>query len=166
MIRPADPRDAAALAVVYNHYVVNTVVTFEETPVDAGEMRRRMDETAAARLPWLVAEEEGKALGYAYAAKWKGRCAYRRTVESSAYLAPEAVSKGWGTRLYAALFAALKERRVHAVIGGIALPNPASVALHEKFGMKKVAHFPEVGYKFERWVDVGYWQAILPAGPL
>jgi phosphinothricin acetyltransferase len=163
MIRPATTQDAAALAAIYNHYIVNTVVTFEETPISAEDMKARLAEVAAANLPWLVAEEGGKVVGYAYASKWKGRCAYRYSVESSAYLAPEAVSRGWGTKLYTALFAALREKSIHAVIGGIALPNPASVALHEKFGMQKVAHFSEVGYKFKQWVDVGYWQMKLPA---
>ena len=159
MIRPAETHDADALANIYNHYVLNTIVTFDEEAVTVEEMRQRLEDVLGAGLPWLVAEEGNKVIGYAYAAKWKGRCAYRFSVESSAYLAPEAVSRGWGTRLYEALFAALRERTVHVVISGISLPNPASVALHEKFGMKKVAHFAEVGFKFKQWVDVGYWQA-------
>lgn len=165
MIRPATAEDAAVLASIYNHYIANTVITFEEETISPEEMKDRMNEVTAAKLPWLVAEETGKVVGYAYASKWRGRCAYRFSVESSAYLACESVSKGWGTKLYTALFAALREKSIHAVIGGIALPNPASVALHEKFGMKKVAHFPEVGFKFKRWVDVGYWQATLAATP-
>jgi phosphinothricin acetyltransferase len=161
MIRPVTSQDAAALATIYNYYVENTTITFEEAPIAPEIMNERVDEVAAAHLPWLVAEEGGKVVGYAHASKWKGRSAYRFTVESSAYLAPDAVSKGWGTKLYTALFAALREKSIHAVIGGIALPNPASVALHEKFGMKKVAQFSQVGFKFERWVDVGYWQTTL-----
>ena len=165
MIRPAGTQDAAALAAIYNHYIVKTIVTFEETAISAEDMKLRLGEVAAAKLPWLVAEEGGKVTGYAYASKWKGRCAYRYSVESSVYLAPDAVSRGWGTKLYTALFAALRETSIHAVIGGISLPNAASVALHEKFGMKKVAHFSEVGYKFKQWIDVGYWQTTLPAAP-
>jgi phosphinothricin acetyltransferase len=165
MIRPAKVQDAAALAAIYNHYIVKTIVTFEEASLSAEDMKARLDEVAAAQLPWLVAEEGGKVLGYAYASKWRTRSAYRYSVESSAYLAPEFVSRGWGTKLYTALFATLREKSIHAVIGGISLPNPASIALHEKFGMKKAAHFPEVGYKFKQWIDVGYWQATLAAPP-
>lgn len=161
-IRPLRKSDLAAVARIYNHFVANTVVTFDETPVSAREMSARAREVAAAVLPWLVAVEEGEVAGYAYAGKWKGRCAYRFTVESSVYLAPGREGRGLGTRLYRALFAILRKKGVHAVIGGISLPNRASVALHEKFGMKRVARFPEVGRKFGRWVDVGYWQAIFP----
>lgn len=158
MIRPATLQDAEAITSIYNHYVLNTVVTFEEQAVSATEMGERISETASAGLPWLVIEQAGAVVGYAYASKWKGRCAYRFTVEATVYLAPDAGRQGLGTRLYAALFAELKKKSVHVVIGGIALPNAASIALHEKFGLQKVAHFKEVGFKFERWVDVGYWQ--------
>lgn len=160
-IRPLRAGDLPAVAAIYNHFVRETVTTFDEEPVSVRAMGARAREVAAAGLPWLVAVEDGELLGYAYASKWKGRCAYRHTVESSVYLAPGAEGRGWGTRLYRALFALLRKKGVHAVIGGISLPNPASVALHEKFGMKKVAEFPEVGRKFGRWVSVGYWQALL-----
>lgn len=95
-------------------------------------------------------------IGYAYASKWKGRCAYRYSVEVSVYLHAEQSGQGMGTALYSALFKQLSELGYHVAIGGIALPNAASVALHEKFGMKKVAHFKEIGFKFGQWVDVGY----------
>ena len=105
MIRPAEPRDAEAIATIYNHYIVNTVITFEEEPVAAQDMTGRIKEIGSAHLPWLVAEEEGAIVGYAYASKWKGRSAYRYSVECSVYLSPSSVSKGWGTKLYDALFA-------------------------------------------------------------
>ena len=158
MIRLAAITDAASIASIYNHYVLNTVVTFEEEAVSATEMAERLAETATAGLPWLVIEQTGSVVGYAYASKWKGRCAYRFTVEATVYLAPDAGGQGHGTKLYEALFAELKKKSVHVVIGGIALPNQASIALHEKFGLQKVAHFKEVGFKFKKWVDVGYWQ--------
>jgi len=158
MIRPAIGSDAESIAAIYNHYVINTVVTFEEQAVSAAEMADRIVETDSAGLPWLVIEQAGVVVGYAYASKWKGRCAYRFTVEATVYLAPNAGRQGFGTMLYEALFAELKRKSVHVVIGGIALPNPASIALHEKFGLQKVAHFKEVGFKFKQWVDVGYWQ--------
>jgi L-amino acid N-acyltransferase YncA len=157
-LRPATADDGPALARIYNPYILDTIVTFEETPVSAADMAGRVAEVAGFGLPWLVAETGGTVVGYAYATRWRTRHAYRFAVESTVYLAPEAVGQGIGTGLYEALFAQLIERRVHAVIGGIALPNAASIALHEKFGMTKVAHFPEVGFKFGRWIDVGYWQ--------
>jgi len=161
VIRSVNGGDAAALARIYNHYVLNTTVSFEEQPVSADDLRERIAEVTDAGLPWLVIEPDGQPAGYAYASKWKGRCAYRYSVEVSVYLDPGAARQGLGSRLYDALFAALRERGVHVAIGGIAQPNPASVALHEKFGMQKVAHFKEVGFKFGQWLDVGYWQIVL-----
>ena len=160
-IRIATASDADRIAEIYNHYIANTVVTFEEEPVAGDEMRRRMDDVFAATLPWLIAESGGRVVGYAYATKWKARSAYRFSVETTVYLADGLGKRGLGSRLYDELFRRLKEKGIHAAIGGIALPNDASVALHEKFGMRKVAHFEEVGFKFGEWVDVGYWERIL-----
>ena len=162
-IRAATAADAAALARIYNYYITDTIVTFEETPVSAADMASRLAETDELKLPWLVAQTGAGVQGYAYASRWKGRCAYRRSVEVTVYIEREAVGQGLGTQLYAALFDHLRRTDMHVAIGGIALPNEASVALHEKFGMRKVAHFSEVGYKFGRWLDVGYWQLVLPA---
>lgn len=161
MVRTAVSADAEQIVAIYNHYVANTVVTFEEDEVSPDEMRRRMHDVFNAALPWIVAEDEGQMVGYAYATKWKARSAYRYSVETTVYLADGVAGKGFGTALYTELFRILKDRGIHAAIGGIALPNDASVALHEKFGMRKVAHFEEVGFKFGRWVDVAYWQRAL-----
>ena len=161
-IRTAVASDGAALARIYNHYIVSTIVTFEESPVTATDMSSRVAEVNAAELPWLVALSPAGVSGFAYASRWKGRCAYRYSVESTVYLEPAAAGHGLGTVLYSALLTRLQELGCHAVIGGIALPNEASVALHEKLGMRKVAHFAEVGFKFGRWVDVGYWQRVFP----
>ena len=162
MIRDATADDAAALATIYNHYVTNTVVTFEEAPLSAQEMAGRITEIQSAGLPFLVSAAEGMSItGYAHASKWKGRCAYRHSAEITVYLDPQHTGRGVGSALYDALLPLLKERGIHAVIGGIALPNDASVALHEKFGLAKVGHFTEVGRKFDRWIDVGYWQRVL-----
>ena len=160
-IRNATAADAEAIATIYNHYVEKTVVTFEEEPVSAAEMQRRMDDVASSSLPWLVGELEGRVVGYAYATKWKARSAYRFSVETTVYLAEGLGKQGLGSRLYEELFRRLKGQGIHAAIGGIALPNYASVALHEKFGMRKVAHFEQVGFKFGKWVDVAYWERIL-----
>jgi len=162
MIRSATTADAAALAGIYNHYVANTIITFEEEPVRAPEMAHRITETLAAGLPWLVeAEESGRVLGYAHASKWKSRCSYRYSAEATVYLEKSATGRGLGTRLYAAVIAELRELKMHAVIGGVSLPNAASVALHEKLGFRKVAHFKETGFKFGQWIDVGYWELML-----
>jgi phosphinothricin acetyltransferase len=157
-IRAAVADDAKAIAAIYNHFIVNTAISFEEQPVSDAEMAQRIADVQAAGLPWLVAEQERQLLGYAYATKWRVRHAYRFSVESSVYLAPQSGRQGLGTALYADLLAQLKAKDYRLVIGGIALPNEASVALHEKMGFKKVAHFGEVGFKFGRWIDVGYWE--------
>ena len=112
-------------------------------------------------MPWFVAEQDGVILGYSYASKWKGRCAYRYSMEVTVYLRPDRVGRGLGSALYSKLLPALKSQRIHVAVGIIALPNEASVKLHEKMGFLKAAHFKEVGFKFERWIDVGYWQLIL-----
>ncbi len=132
-------------------------------PSPPNDILERIQKVTGSSLPWLVAEDGGVVIGYAYAGKWNVRSAYRHTVESTVYLSHSSVSKGWGIGLYTALFDRLRQKSIHTVIGGITLPNPASVALHEKFGMKKVAHFSEVGYKFGQWLDVGYWQTELKA---
>ncbi len=163
MIRSATDGDAGAIVRIYNHYVVNTVVTFEETPLTAADYLARMAAVRSSSLPWLVAEEGGQVLGYAYAARWKDRTAYRFTVETTIYLDQAACGRGLGSSLYGALFTLLEEQGVHAVIGGITLPNAPSVALHERFGMVQVAHFRETGFKFNRWLDVGYWEMTFPA---
>jgi len=160
-IRPAQQSDADAIAAIYNHYVAETVITFEEDPINAAEMARRIQDVQSASLPWLVAEENNRILGYAHATPWKTRSAYRFSVEITVYVAVGHVGRGIGSTLYSGLLSALEKLSVHAVIGGIALPNDASVALHEKFGLAKVAHFQEVGFKFNKWIDVAYWQRIL-----
>src|ERR1700722_20697855 len=123
-------------------------------------MEQRIAETLTG-LRWLVWEEGRVIQGYAHASKWKGRCAYRYSVESTAYLADGSTGRGIGTRLYEALFTALRQSKMHVVMGGIALPNDASIAMHEKLGFEKVAHFREVGCKFGKWIDVSYWQLFL-----
>lgn len=158
IVREARQEDAQAITAIYNEYILHSIATFQEEPVSPEETVRRLDETASVSLPWLVAEESDRVIGYAHASKWKGRCAYRYTVESSVYLHPSATGRSLGTALYEALIADLRERKLHSIIGGIALPNDASVRLHEKLGFRKIGHFQQVGYKFGRWIDVGYWQ--------
>jgi L-amino acid N-acyltransferase YncA len=160
MLRPCTPLDAAQICSIYNYYVRETVVTFEEVPVLEADMAKRIIEITS-RLPWLVWAEDGAILGYAYATPWKVRAAYRHAVESSIYLAQHATGRGLGTRLYEGLISELRQKSLHCVIGGAALPNPASVTLHERLGFSKVAEFREVGFKFGRWIDVAYWELML-----
>ena len=160
-IRAAAADDPGAIAEIYNHYIATTVITFEEDPVSAREMARRIGNVASASLPWLVAEREGQVAGYAYASQWKARSAYRFSVEITVYVHPGCPRLGIGRRLYEELLHRLKAQGIHAAFGVIALPNEASVALHERLGFAKAAHLREVGFKFGRWIDVGYWQLML-----
>ncbi len=155
------PEDAAQICAIYNRFVRDTIVTFEEVPVTAEVMAGRIA-SVRARFSWLVLEKDGAVLGYAYAAPWKDRASYRFAVESAIYLAPEHAGRGLGEKLYRALLAELPACNVHCVIAGISLPNAPSIALHEKVGFKKIAVFEQVGWKLERWIDVGYWELIFP----
>lgn len=160
MIRSVERDDAGAIRDIQNHYIENTIFTFEEEKMSVERMHDRIREVTES-LPWLVFEEGGVLIGYAYATWWKSRAAYRHSVESTVYLSPHATGRGIGSRLYDELIGLLGDREIHAAVGGIALPNPASVALHEKMGFEKVAHFREVGRKFNQWIDVGYWERII-----
>jgi L-amino acid N-acyltransferase YncA len=162
-LRPVTESDARALCAIYNPYVLETVISFEQAPVSEAEMARRIREYTAL-YPWLVAEVDGQVAAYAYATRWRTRAAYDQTLESTIYVDKARTGRGIAKPLYRALLQALRARQVRAVVGCIALPNDASVALHERCGFVKVAHFPQVGRKFERWVDVGFWQATLDSG--
>lgn len=160
MIRKVTFDDIQQICDIYNHYIQKTIITFEESPVPCKEMKKRIVEITSS-LPFFVYTENEEIIGYTYASKWKGRCAYRFSVETTVYLKAGQQGKGIGTKLYTALLNDLRKRNIHAVIAGIALPNKESQHLHEKFGFKKVAHFTEVGYKFNKWIDVGYWELLL-----
>jgi phosphinothricin acetyltransferase len=157
-LRSASAADAAPICAIYNNYVETTTITIEEDAVTEQDMAQRIADVGAAKLPWLVLEVSDKVVGYAYATKWRARPAYRYSVESTIYLDREFAGRGLGRMLYSELLDQLRERGLHLVIGGIALPNESSVALHEKLGFRKAAHFTEVGMKFGRWIDVGYWE--------
>ncbi|MES2015585.1 MAG: arsinothricin resistance N-acetyltransferase ArsN1 family B [Pseudomonadota bacterium] len=157
-LRDATPDDADAIVSIYNHYVATTTISFEEHAVTVAAMRQRIADVQQGGLPYLVALADGQVAAYAYATPWRARAAYRFSVESSVYVDAGHARLGLGSALYAALMARLRAAGRHLVVGGIALPNDASIALHEKMGFKKVAHFSEVGHKFARWIDVGYWQ--------
>ncbi|MBN2535565.1 MAG: N-acetyltransferase [Spirochaetales bacterium] len=160
MVREVNYKDIQDICEIYNYYIQNTIITFETIPVSYDVMENRIDKITSS-LPFYVYAENGRVIGYTYATRWKERSAYQFTVESTIYVKFQMQSKGIGTILYTTLLDDLRNKNLHAVIGGIALPNEKSPNLHEKLGFKKVAHFSEVGYKFNKWIDVGYWEKIL-----
>ena len=160
-IRPASSADAQQIAEIYNHYIATSHATFEIDPIDAHEMLQRMEDGWAADYPFLVCQEKGEIVGYAYGRQFRTRSAYQHSIEVSVYIKPGYEGKNIGTMLYEKLLDEIRTGAFHAIIAGISLPNDASVMLHEKFGFRNVAHFREVGRKFDRWIDVGYWQLML-----
>lgn len=160
VIRAATVEDAPQICDIYNPYVLQTAITFEEQAVTAADMTQRITETLK-DLPWLVWDEGEAIRGFCFVNKWKGRHAYRYSVESTVYVPPSEHGKGIGSKLYQELLSQLRLRGIHTVIAGILLPNEASIALHEKLGFEKVAHFREIGWKFNKWIDVGYWQRLI-----
>jgi len=157
MIRKVQIEDTKQLLAIYNYYVKNSIVTFDITPLSLQEFKEKMTRISK-RYPFIVFEEKNEILGYAYGSKWRSKSAYEHTVESTVYVKHDALGKQIGTKLYAELLTVLKQQNYHVVLGGLTLPNKASVRLHEKFGFKEVAHFKEVGLKFDTWHDVGFWQ--------
>jgi phosphinothricin acetyltransferase len=160
MIRPVQVADAQALADLYNPYIRDTIITFEEEPITAEDMTERIEKVTAS-YPWIVWEEAGVVRGYAYGSVWRTRHAYRYAVETAIYLSSSLHGRGVGAQLYEALLVELKARGFHSVLGCLSLPNEPSVRLHEKLGFQKVGHMKEAGWKFGTWVDVGFWERML-----
>ena len=171
-IRPATPDDVPRIAAIYAHHVRTGLASFEVEPPDAAEIARRLAEVRAQGLPYLVAEADGRVVGYAYAAPYRSRPAYRYTLEDSVYVDRDCAGRGVGRRLLERLVseaAACGHRQMVAVIGDSA--NRPSIALHEACGFVRVGLLPAVGLKFGRWVDsvlmqraLGAGDATLPAG--
>jgi phosphinothricin acetyltransferase len=157
LIRMAREADAAAIAAIYAPFVRDTAVSFEMVPPTADEMVERMRKTLAI-APYLVSEDDRGITGYAYAGQWRPRAAYQWSTEVSVYLDPRAHGRGIGTRLYRVLLDLVRVQGYRMALGGVTLPNAASVALHEKFGFERVATYRSVGFKFGAWHDVGWWQ--------
>jgi phosphinothricin acetyltransferase len=168
MVRAADPRrDAAACAAIYAPHVEGSAVSFEERAPDAEEMARRIERVSSSHA-WLVAEQEGRVLGYAYACPFQSRPAYRWSASVSVYVAAGERERGVGRALYGALFDLLRRRGYRQACAGITLPNPASVGLHESLGFAPAGVSREIGWKHGAWRDVGWWQLELappPEGP-
>ena len=159
-IRLAKPSDARSLLDIYAPYVENTAITFEYEVPTIGDFAIRIEKTLE-KYPYLVAEEDGVVLGYAYASTYYARAAYDWAVELSVYVSQEARGKGVGTKLYDALEDLLEQMGYIHFLACISLPNEASLALHRKRGYQQVAHFPKIGYKFNRWNDIVWLQKSL-----
>lgn len=163
-IRLATPHDADSVLAVYRPVVEGTIVSFELEVPDPGEIAARIERTLA-HAPWLVCEDRGALLGYAYAVPFRRRPAYAWTLESSVYVHPRHLRRGVARALYTSLLACLRLQGFHRLVAGIALPNEASVALHEGLGFAAVGTFSAVGHKFEDWHAVGFWELELQALP-
>jgi phosphinothricin acetyltransferase len=160
MIRPVNAGDARDICGIYNYFVENTAVSFEEQALSVPEMENRIREISAV-YPWFVQEEGGVVLGYACTNRFRDRSAYRYTAELSIYVKSGHEGKGIGGKLFARLLEAAKESSVHVLVSAITVPNERSVGLHEKFGFVKAALFNEIGYKLGEWRNVGYWELVL-----
>lgn len=161
-IREAAESDAGQILDIYSYYVLHEIATFVEVPPTIEEMAEKIAAVKSKGFPFLVAESgiDGRILGYAYASNWIQRSAYKRTAEGSVYVRNGCGGNGIGFKLTAERDKRLREDGFRTVLGGIALPNEASVKLHEKLGYKQVGTLHDVGLKFGKWIDVGYWQVI------
>jgi len=158
-VRPATGDDLEAVNDIYNHYVAESHITFDVEPVSMEQRREWFTHYGpAGRHRLFVAEDGGRVVGFASSSRFRPKPGYLTSVETSVYLEPDATGRGAGSRLYESLFKSLEGEDVHRAYAGIALPNPASIALHEKFGFKRVAHFTEQGRKFGRYWDVAWFE--------
>jgi phosphinothricin acetyltransferase len=160
IIRLVGAGDSKRICEIYNYYVQNTCISFEEDLVSQEEMDNRIA-SIRATYPFYVYERDDELLGYAYANRWKERSAYRYVVEVTVYIDKDHLGRGIGRELLKALLDESRKRGFHALMAVISLPNEKSIRLHEEFGFKKAAHFTEVGYKQDKWIDVGYWELLL-----
>ena len=162
-VRVASEDDAEAIAGIYAPYVLETAISFEETPPSPEEMADRIRATLAFH-PFLVFAEDNGVIGYAYAGPHRAREAYRWSVDVTIYAARGMQRRGVGRTLYGMLLASLRQQGIHSAFAGIALPNAASVALHEAMGFTHIGVYREVGFKHGAWHDVGWWRLPLGAG--
>jgi phosphinothricin acetyltransferase len=158
-VRPASEGDLGPINDIYNHYVIQAHFTFDVEPLSI-ETRREWfgDHSVSGRHRVLVALSDDAVVGFASSSRFRPKPAYETSVETSIYLAPDMLARGAGSKLYEQLFKVLEGEDVHRAYAGISLPNPASIALHERFGFKRVAHFTEQGRKFGRYWDVAWYE--------
>lgn len=155
-VRAATKEDLPHILAIENYEILNGWAHFGIEPLDIDGLAKDW-ESNSGRLPWLVAEEDGPVVGFARAQKWKPRGAYQMTVEIGVYVEVNHRGKGIASKLYSELFDRLKEAGVRTVVAGISLPNPASIRLHERLGMRHCGTLPKMGFKLGAWRDVGYW---------
>jgi phosphinothricin acetyltransferase len=159
-IRTVIERDALNILEIYNYYILKTIITFETSPVSLEEMQKRIREKLT-KHDWLVGEVGGKIAGYAYYGTFRERAAYNKTVEATIYLDIEERGKGYGWQIYSRLIQSASENGFREMIGVIALPNPESINLHAKLGFGESGVLKNVGYKFGKYLDIGFWQRSL-----
>ena len=161
MIRKVTIGAAGRICDIYNYYVENTAVSFETDAVCIKDMEQRIQDFISGGYPYFVYEINNIVVGYCYLHAWSGHCAYRTSVEISIYIDKDYLNKQIGSVMMDHLLNKIDLSRFHTIIAGIALPNEASIALHEKYGFKNISHFKEIGNKFAEWRDLGHWQLIL-----
>ena len=162
LIRPATAGDLPALTAIYNHYIVNTPITFDLQPFSVDDRRDWFLNHSGGRYRLLLAEDgRGQVIGYASSSQFRIKAAYDPTVESSIYCRADIVGRGVGTSLYGSLFETLKGEDINRIVAGVTLPNPASLALHERCGFRRVGTFSSVGRKFDRYWDVAWFERAL-----
>ena len=164
LIRPAEAKDAEAIAAIYAPHVTSGVASFEAIAPDAAEMRVRIADTTRTH-PWLVCEKAGEIIGYAYASNHSARAAYIWSVNVTVYISQAHHRGGVGRTLYTALFELLRRQGFYNAYAGITVPNAGSVGLHEAMGFRLIGMYPEVGFKFGAWRDVGWWHLLLQPKP-
>lgn len=161
MIRDISLADAKQIADIYNYYIRQTIITFEEEVVSAQDIEQRIKKVTAKGYPFFVYEENGVIVGYAYLSNWRERSAYDITLETSVYLNHNSIGSGIGSVLYKELIVRAKKINIHSLIGVISLPNDESRKLHKKFNFELIGNFKESGKKFDKLIDVEFWQLIL-----
>ena len=157
-VRPAEEADLDAVGAIYDHYIRTSHATFDVEPMSEERRRAWLEEHPGGRHRTLVAAIDGRVIGFASSRRYRTRPAYDTSVETSVYIDPDFVGRGVGAALYRVLFDALEGEDVHRAFAGIGLPNDASIALHERFGFRRVAHFSEQGRKFGRYWDVDWFE--------
>lgn len=166
MIRPAIAADLPSILDIYNEAILNTTAVYDYVPHTLAMREAWFAAKQQAGFPVIVAEAQSQVVGFGALGAFRAWEAYRYTAENSLYVAPQWRGQGWGKQLLAQLVQTAAESHLHAIVAGIDADNIASLRLHEQLGFQEVAHFPQVGYKFDRWLDLKFMQCLLPAADL
>lgn len=166
IVRDAELADLPAILAIHNDAIATTTAIWDEQQVDLDDRRHWLETRQSSGLPVLVAEVDGEVAGYASYGPWRPKSGYRFTMENSIYTHPDHRGRGVANALMPALLERARAGEVRAIVAGIESTNAVSIALHEKYGFRRVAHLPEVGFKFGRWLDLDYLQLSLDGGPV